>query len=154
MIHFLIVLKWDLASTNGITLVIWHIYNVITTIIKEWHISFSWEDLSNLRLVSKDFANIIPKVLCWLRINFTLLREPHLGYEGQECIDPHHIEMASAAMIYFSLDPGKFVRFLSEEFTVKYRDVQCTLDAVRYHVTLDDYNYNHIKQFFLGSCPG
>ncbi len=48
-----------------------HLYNVITTIIKECTVSFSKEDISNLCLVNKDFANIVPKVLRWLRVNFT-----------------------------------------------------------------------------------
>ncbi len=40
-----------------------HLYNVITTIIKECRVSFSKEDISNLCLVNKDFENIVPKVL-------------------------------------------------------------------------------------------
>jgi hypothetical protein len=40
-----------------------HLCNVITTIIKECRVIFSKEDLSNLHLVNKDFANIVPKVL-------------------------------------------------------------------------------------------
>ena len=43
-----------------------HLYNVITTIIKEGRVSFSKEDLSNLRLINKDYAAIIPKVIRWL----------------------------------------------------------------------------------------
>ncbi len=38
-----------------------HLYNVITTIIKECRVTFSKEDLSNLRLVNKDYAAIVPK---------------------------------------------------------------------------------------------
>ncbi len=48
-----------------------HLYNVITTIIKECRVSFSNKDISNLCLVNKDFANIVLKVLRWLRVNFT-----------------------------------------------------------------------------------
>jgi hypothetical protein len=49
--------------------------------------------------------------------------------------------MASAAMIHFGLDPGKFVRFLSGEYTGQYQDVRRTLDAVKDHVNTDDYNH-------------
>jgi hypothetical protein len=38
-----------------------HLYNIITTIIKECRVSFLKEDISNLCLVNKDFANIVPK---------------------------------------------------------------------------------------------
>ncbi len=43
-----------------------HLYNVITAIIKECRVSFLKEDLSNLCLVNKAFANIVLKVLGWL----------------------------------------------------------------------------------------
>jgi hypothetical protein len=43
-----------------------HLYNIITTIIKKCRVSFSSEDLSNLHLMNKDFANIVPKVLHWI----------------------------------------------------------------------------------------
>jgi hypothetical protein len=114
-----------------------HLYNVIATIIKECRIIFSKEDLSNLCLVNKDFANIVPKVLHWLQVDFTSLRDPRLGYEQQDHINPYRVEMASAAMIHFGLDPGKFVRFLLGKYTGQYWDVRCTLDAIRDHVTSD-----------------
>jgi hypothetical protein len=37
-----------------------HLYNIIATIIKERRVSFLKEDISNLCLVNKDFANIVP----------------------------------------------------------------------------------------------
>ncbi len=128
-----------------------HLYNVITTIIKECGVIFLKEDLTNLHLVIKDFANIVPKVLCWLQVNFTPLQDPCLGYEQQDHINPYRVEMASATMIHFSLDPGKFVRFLSGEYTGQYWDICCTLDAIRDHITSD--NYGHIKRLLLNGCP-
>jgi hypothetical protein len=59
--------------------------------------------------------------------------------------------MASAAMIHFGLDPGKFVCFLSGEYTGQYRDIRRTLDAIQDHVTSDD--YGHIKRILLDGCP-
>jgi hypothetical protein len=61
------------------------------------------------------------------------------------------MEMASAAMIHFGLDPGKVIRFLSGEYTGQYRNVCCTLDAIRDHVTSED--YGHIKRILLDGCP-
>ncbi len=120
-----------------------HLYNVITTIIKECRVIFSKEDLSNLRLVNMDFANIVPKILRWLQVDFTFLQDPRLGYKQQDHINPYHVEMASAAMIHFGLDPGKFVCFLSGKYTSQYWDVCRTLDAIQDDVTSDD--YSHIK---------
>jgi hypothetical protein len=128
-----------------------HLYNVITTIIKECRVSFLKEDISNLCLVNKDFANIVLKVLRWLLVNFTPLRDPRLGYKQQDHINPYRVEMASTAMIHFGLNPGKFVRFLLSEYIGQYWDVRCTLDAIRDHVTSDD--YSHIKRILLNGCP-
>ncbi len=44
------------------------LYNVITTTIKECRVSVLSEDHSNLCLVNKDSASIVPKVLHWLRV--------------------------------------------------------------------------------------
>jgi hypothetical protein len=94
-----------------------HLYNIITTIIKECRVSFLSLDLSNLCLVNKDFANVVLKVLHWLRVDFTSLQDLCLGYEQQDHINHHRMERASAAMIHCGLDPGKFVRVLSGEYT-------------------------------------
>jgi hypothetical protein len=118
-----------------------HLYNVITAIIKECRVSFSNEDLSYLCLVNKDFANIFPKILRWLQVNFTPLQDPRLGYEQQDHINPYRVEMASAAMIHFGLDPGKFVCFLSGKYTGQHRDVCRTLGAIQDHVTSEDYGH-------------
>ncbi len=127
-----------------------HLYNVITTIIKECRVSFSKEDLSNLCLVNKDFANIIPKLFWWLRVDFAHLQDLCLGYEQQDHIDPYRMEMASAAMIHFGLGPGKFACFLSGKYTGQHWDLRCTLDAIQDHVTSED--YGHIKQILLDGC--
>jgi hypothetical protein len=128
-----------------------HLYNVITTIIKECRIIFSKEDISRLCLVNKDFAKFVPKVLPWLRVNFTPLQDPRLGYKQQDHINPYCVEMASVAMIHFGLDPGKFVRFLLGEYTGQYWDFHRTLDAIRDRITSD--GYGHIKQILLNGCP-
>jgi hypothetical protein len=107
-----------------------HLYNILTTIIKECRVSFSKEDISNLRLVNKDFVNIVPKILHWLRVDFTPLQDPHLGYEQQDHINPYRVELACAAMIHFGLDPGKVLRFLLGKYTGQYWDVHRTLDAI------------------------
>ena len=73
------------------------------------------------------------------------------NYEQQERIDPHRVKIASAAMVHFGLDPGKFVRWMGGEYTGHHRDVEKTLVAVRPHVTVED--YNHIERILLDGCP-
>ena len=48
---------------------------------------------------------------------------------------------ASAAIVHFGLDPGKFVRWMGGEYTGYHRDVKKTLIAVRPHVTDEDYDH-------------
>jgi hypothetical protein len=92
-----------------------------------------------------------PKVLCKMKIDFAPMREPHLGYKEQNHIDPHRVKMASAAMVHFGVDPGKFILFLAGEYTIHHQDVRCTLNAVQNYVTPDD--YEHMKWILLNGCP-
>jgi hypothetical protein len=59
--------------------------------------------------------------------------------------------MASAAMIYFGLDPRNFVRWLGGEYTGHHWDVQTTLDAVESHIMPGD--FEHMKRILLDGCP-
>jgi hypothetical protein len=127
------------------------LHSVITTLLRDRTQDFGMQDLQNLRLVCKSFASLIPKVIRWLKIDFSLLREPRYNYEKQDCIDPHRVEMASAAMVHFGLDPGKLVRWLGGEYTGYHRDVRTTLEAVRPHVSPED--FEHMKRILLEGCP-
>ena len=98
----------------------------------------------------KDCASLVPKITRWLTVDFSLLREPRYNNEQQEQIDPHRVEMASAAMVHFGLDPGKFVRWMGGEYTGYHRDIEKTLVTVRPHVTVED--YNHIERILLDGC--
>jgi hypothetical protein len=118
--------------------------SVITTIIKEFRVEFTVQDIRNLCLVCKDFASLVPKITRWLTVDFSSLRKPQYNYEQQERIDPQRFEMASAAMVHFGLDPGKFVRWMGGEYTGYHCGVKKTLIAVRPHVTDED--YDHIEQ--------
>jgi hypothetical protein len=127
------------------------LHSVIATIIKEFRVDFTAQDICNLCLVCKDFASLVPKITRWLTVDFTPLRVPRYNYEQQERIDPHRVEMASAAMVHFGLDPGKFVRWMGGEYTGYYRDVKTTLFAVCPYITAED--YNHIERILLDGCP-
>ena len=59
--------------------------------------------------------------------------------------------MASAAIVHFGLDPGKFVRWMEGEYTGYHRDVKKTLIDVCPHITVED--YDHIERVLLDGCP-
>ncbi len=124
------------------------LYCVIATLLKGFQQEFTLQDLHNLRLVCKTFASMIPKIIRWLEVDFSLLCKPRCNYEQQERIIPHRV---SAAMIYFGLDPGKFFRWLGGKYTGHHWDVQTTLDAVEFHITPGD--FKHMKQILLDGCP-
>jgi hypothetical protein len=52
------------------------LYNVITTVIKEYRASFTSTDLQNLSSINNDFSKMIPKTIRWLKLDFSPLREP------------------------------------------------------------------------------
>ena len=94
---------------------------------------------------------MIPNTIRWLQVAFSPLQEPRYDYEGQTQISSRQVEMASAAMIYFGLDPGKLVRWLGGKYTGKRREVKHTLAAVKDHVSTD--NFNHMKRILLDGSP-
>jgi hypothetical protein len=124
---------------------------VIATLLKDFQQDFQLQDLHNLCLMCKTFASMTPKIIRCLKIDFSLLRKPRCNYEKQERIDPHRVEIASAAMVLFGLDPGKFIRWLGGKYTGYHRDVQTTLDAVQSHFTPDD--FEHMRRILLDGCP-
>ena len=79
--------------------------------------SFESKDLSNLAAINKDFGEMIPIVIRSLDTDFAALREPRLNFKNQGNVDRHRVDMATAAMVHFGLDPGKFVRWMGGEYT-------------------------------------
>ena len=125
--------------------------NVVTTVIKEMGHWLSPQDFVNLSMASKTLQVIVPETLRLLSVDFTPLLEPRLNYQDQTEVCEKRIDMASALMIHYDLDPGMAVRFLGGEYTGANRPVQETLDAVRDHVSSSD--YEHIKRVLLEGCP-
>ena len=94
---------------------------------------------------------MIPKIMYWLCVDFSSLRLPRRDFELQTSIDGHRVTMASAAMIFFGLDPGKFVHWMAGEYTGNTRDVPATLAALNGHVSTSD--YEHIRRILMQGCP-
>ena len=83
-----------------------NIYHIIAIVFKEQAISFTPIEVTSLLCVNKTFAEVIPKIMRWLSIDFSSLCKLCLDYEAQTTIDNHCVEMASAAMLHFGLHPG------------------------------------------------
>jgi len=94
---------------------------------------------------------MIKNTIRWLRIDFSSLRDPRYDYEKQTEICLHRVDMASAAMVHFGLDPGKLVRWLGGEYIGERRDVFLILATFKDHISKD--NYAHMKRIFIDGCP-
>ena len=125
--------------------------NVITTVIREYRTSMTISDIQALSSTNRYFSRLIPKTIGWLHLDFSPLRNTRYDYESQTEISSSRVEMASAAMIHFGLDPGKLVRWLGGEYTGASRDVHRTLTAVKDHVSADD--FNHIRRILMNGSP-
>jgi len=62
------------------------IYHVICTVVREYRTSFMTRDFSSLRATNRDFSIMTPKLIHWLRINFSALCLPRKDYELQTAI--------------------------------------------------------------------
>ena len=56
---------------------------------------------------------MVPEVLRLLTIDSQPLLLPRTDYENQTELDPHRINMASAAMVHYNSNPGKVIRFIN-----------------------------------------
>ena len=74
-----------------------------------------------------------------------------MNYEEQASIDSHRMVVASAAMLHFGLDVGKFVRWMGGEYIGSSRNVSRVLRAVKHHIRNDD--YFHMSRILLQGCP-
>ena len=109
--------------------------------IKEHHLLPC--NLKKLHLLDKNFSTLIPKVLKWVCIDFHQLQEPQYNYEQQEHIKTPQVEMATAAMIHFGLNPSKFAHFLGGEYNGYSHNIQRTLSAIKDHISPED--FAHMK---------
>ena len=99
--------------------------------------------LKNLLGINKHFSVMIPNTTCWLKIDFFPLHKPRYDYKPHIAILPRRVEMSSAAMVQFGLDPGKLVHWLGGEYTGARQEVNRTLTAAKDHVSTND--FNHMK---------
>ncbi len=56
---------------------------IIATLLKGFQQESTMQDLHNLRLMCKTFASMIPKIIRWLKVDFSLLRKPRYYYKQQ-----------------------------------------------------------------------
>ena len=94
---------------------------------------------------------MIMNTIHWLQIDFSSLHDPRYDYKKQTRICPHRVEMVSAAMVHFGMDPGKLMHWLGGEYIGDRRDVARILATVHGHISEAD--NVHMKRILDGGCP-
>ncbi len=49
-------------------------------------------------------------------LDFSKLREPRIGYADQQEIQPSRVDMATAAIIHYSLHPEMLIQYVKGEY--------------------------------------
>lgn len=126
--------------------------NVVPTIIKDYEIyALEDKDIRSLTCVNKLFSSMIPDIIRLRNLDFSELTQPRFNYEEQVEISSQRVDMATAAMIQFGMNPGLLVRFMSGEYTGANRDIdQLELNIGQY---IDPEDMQHIRRILTYGCP-
>jgi hypothetical protein len=90
--------------------------------------------------------------VCQLRnLDCTKIREPRIGYADQQEIQPSCVDMATAAIIHYSLHPGMLIQYVKGKYAGESRDVsQVVNDVLPY---IDQQDVKHISRILTNGCP-
>ncbi len=119
--------------------------------IKNYELYLSSEDLDNLKQVNASYSSMILDVKHLRHLNFSLLMKPRLNYSTQECISQDSVNLATACLIHYGLNPGMMTGYLKGEYVGKSRDVQKIINKVTPFVCETD--IVHIKRVLTQGCP-
>ncbi len=80
--------------------------------------------MNNLAKLNSLYREMVFDVICLRSLEFGKLQEPCIGYANQEAIQLSRVDMATAAMINYSLPPGMTIRYIKGEYVGKNRNVK------------------------------
>ena len=109
--------------------------------------------IKRLACVSKSYNAMINDVLAFAdgKKDFTPLLYPRLDYESQTNIQQDRVEMTTALLVHYNMDPGLAVRFLGGEYTGEDRDIEGTCSAIAPYVKTED--LKSIERILMHGCP-
>ena len=126
--------------------------DIAVSIVKRWSLYFgSNHGLWKLACLNKLWHKMVSEVLRLKDMDFTPLLDPRLDYETQTEISQHRVDMATAGMIKYEMNPGMFGRCISGLYTGEERDVDATCYELVGHVETED--LNHIRRILTQGCP-
>ena len=89
------------------------------------------ETIDALRAANSKLRTMIDLVPELMDVDFSSLREPRVGYADQQVIDPNRVRDDTACLVYYGLDMGLVDRFLGDEYTGRWKDVDRIMTVAR-----------------------
>jgi hypothetical protein len=86
--------------------------NIVVIVLQKFEDYLSREEVNNLAKLNSLYQEMVPYVIWLESLEFGKLQEPRIGYTNQEAIQMSHVDMATAAMINYSLHPGMTIRYI------------------------------------------
>ncbi len=84
-------------------------------LLQNFKACFSKEDVINLAKLNSFYQQMVPNIIRLRSLEFGELIELHIGFANQKAIQMSHVDMATAALINYSLHPGMTIRFIKGE---------------------------------------
>ena len=94
---------------------------------------------------------MIPDIIRLRNLDFSELTQPRFNYEEQVEISSQRVDMATAAMIQFGMNPGLLVRYMSGEYTGENRDIDQLERNIGQYIDPED--MQHIRRILTYGCP-
>ena len=107
--------------------------------------------LQGISLVNKKYNMMVKEVTRLSKVDFTPLLLPLENYESQTSIQAERVDMATALLVYYNMQPGMALRFLQGEYTGETRDVEKVCRTLAPHIDADD--LNQIRRILTEGCP-
>lgn len=111
----------------------------------------SKEEQDILSQVDPHYKAMVKAVPILNSIDFSSLKQPRLDYASQKEIDPERVIQLSACAVHYGLDFGRVIRYLGNEYTASYRDLDQLRKEVKPHISSDD--FGQITRILTKGCP-
>jgi hypothetical protein len=125
--------------------------NVIVVVLKFVDGYMSDICIKKLHCSSRLFNEMTTNVCRLRNLDFSKLREKRIGYADQEEIQPSRVNMATAAIIHYSLHPRILIQYVKGEYVGESRDVSQVVNNVLPYI--DQQNVKHISWILTNGCP-
>ncbi len=107
--------------------------NVLVIILKPVVGYLSDTCIKTLHCLSQLFNKMITNICRLRNLDFSMLREPRIGYADQLNIQASHVDLATTGIIHYSLHPGILIGYIKGEYVGESRDMsQIIKDVLPY----------------------